>query len=112
MLADFEFERLEGGTLRLRRRKDASPGVAFTIQRPQGLVDLATAVFGRKMRIEFVEAGAGQSRNAAPATDDSRAAMEHPLVQEAMDLFDAHVVQVRRASPRPDSSGVPDTPED
>lgn len=112
MLADFEFERLEGGTLRLRRRKDASPGVAFTVQRPQGLEDLASTVFGRKMRIEFVESGAGQTRSAAPATDESRAAMEHPLVQEAMDLFDAHVVQVRRASPRPDPSGVSDTPED
>ena len=112
MLADFDFERLEGGTLCLRRRKDASPGAAFTVQRPQGLEELASAVFGRKMRIEFVESGAGQTRSAAPATDESRAAMEHPLVQEAMDLFDAHVVQVRRTSPRPDTNGGPDTPED
>lgn len=112
MLADFEFERLEGGTLRLRRRKDASPGVAFTMQRPQGLEDLASAAFGRRMRIEFVEAGTARTASAAPATDESRAAMEHPLVQEAMDLFDAHVVQVRRTSPRPDSSGVPETQED
>ena len=102
MLEDFDFERLEGGLLVLRRRDDASPGVAYVMQHPQGLEDLATAAFGRRMQVQFVQKDAAADRaDRAPVEDEARAAMEHPLVREAMELFDAHVVEVRRL---PDST--------
>ncbi|MEE2973562.1 MAG: AAA family ATPase, partial [Planctomycetota bacterium] len=107
MLEDFEFERLEGGLLVLRRRDDASPGVAYVMQHPQGLEDLASTAFGRRMKVEFVqnEPAAGR-QDRVPVEDEARAAMEHPLVREAMELFDAHVVEVRRL-PEPTPSNSP-----
>ncbi len=97
-LGDFEFERLEGGVLHLRRRSDASPGASFTMQRPQALEELASEAFGRRIRLVFVDRPNETGEVPVPATDEIREAQEDPLVQEAMELFDAHVVQVRRAS--------------
>ena len=97
-LGDFEFERLEGGVLHLRRRFDASPGASFTMQRPQALEELASEAFGRRIRLVFVDRPNATGEVPVPATDEVREAQENPLIQEAMELFDAHVVQVRRAS--------------
>ena len=108
MLEDFEFDRMEGGRLRLRKRADASPSAGWTMQKPQGLADLASSAFGRRIEIEFVE-------NAAPtkqASDEVAADVnDHPLVQEAMDLFGAHVVQVRRTEQPVKEGDSATTPE-
>jgi DNA polymerase-3 subunit gamma/tau len=101
MLDDFEFDRLEGGRLRLRRRVDASPSAGWTIQKPQGLADLASAAFGRRIEIEFV----AESQPMRASADNIAADVnDHPLVREAVDLFDAHVVQVRRTD-QPNADG-------
>ena len=97
-LGDFEFERLEGELLHLRLRSDASPGASFTMQRPQALEQLASEAFGRRIRIAFVDRPDESGQVPVPATDDVKEAQEDPTVQEAMELFDAHVVQVRRTS--------------
>ena len=101
MLDDFEFDRLEGGRLRLRRRVDASPSAGWTIQKPQGLADLASAAFGRRIEIEFV---AESTPIRASAENVAADVNDHPLVREAVDLFDAHVVQVRRTD-QPNADG-------
>jgi DNA polymerase-3 subunit gamma/tau len=92
MIADFEFDRLEGDRLRLRRRDDASPGADWTVSHPESLERLASDALGRRIRIEF--AGAASS-SAAPSPVVGDDVESHPLVAEAMELFDAHVVQVR-----------------
>lgn len=97
MLDDFEFDRLEGGRLRLRRRVDASPSAGWTIQKPQGLADLASSALGRTIEIEFVKESVPKH---AAATDIAADVNDHPLVREAVDLFDAHVVQVRKTEQR------------
>ena len=97
-LGDFEFERLEGELLHLRLRPDASPGASFTMQRPQALEELASEAFGRRTRIAFVDRPDDSGQVPVPATDEVKAAQEDPTVQQAMELFDAHVVQVRRMS--------------
>ena len=97
-LGDFQFERLEGEVLQLRLRPDASPGASFTMQRPQSLEELASEALGRRIRIVFVDRPDESGQVPVPATDEVKAAQEDPTVQEAMELFDAHVVQVRRTS--------------
>ncbi|MFB0985400.1 MAG: hypothetical protein QMB94_03820, partial [Phycisphaerales bacterium] len=97
MLDDFEFDRLEGGRLRLRRRIDASPSAGWTIQKPQGLADLASSALGRTIEIEFVKESVPKH---VAATDIAADVNDHPLVREAVDLFDAHVVQVRKTEQR------------
>lgn len=98
MLADFEFDRLEGDRLRLRRRDDASPGADWTVSHPDSLERLASDALGRRIRIEF--AGAESSTvSPAPVVDED--VESNPLVAEAMELFDAHVVQVRRIDGSP-----------
>ncbi|MDG2020350.1 MAG: DNA polymerase III subunit gamma/tau [Phycisphaerales bacterium] len=93
MLEDFEFDRMEGGRLRLRKRVDASPSAGWTMQKPQGLADLASSAFGRRIEIEFVETAEPTTQSSGEVAADVN---DHPLVREAVDLFGAHVVQVRR----------------
>ena len=92
MLADFEFDRLEGDRLRLRRREDASPGVDWTVSHPDSLERLASEALGRRIRVEFIGATSSDATPSPIVVDDVES---HPLVAEAMELFDAHVVQVR-----------------
>ena len=99
MLGDFGFERLEGGVLQLRAKPDASPGHAYTMKRPDALAELASRAFGRRIELRFTS-----PTTAAAAVEQSPETAEvadHPLVREAMELFDAHVVQVRPAAGRP-----------
>lgn len=98
MLDDFGFERLEGGVLHLRPRPDASPGHAYTMKRPEALESLATRAFGRRIQIRF--AATEHARAEVERTAEADAVSDHPLVREAMELFDAHVVQVRPAAGR------------
>jgi len=98
MLADFEFDRLEGDRLRLRRRDDASPGVDWTVSHPEPLVRMASEALGRRIRVEFVDVAASSS---APSPVVDQDVESHPLVADAMELFDAHVVQVRRIEGSP-----------
>lgn len=98
MLADFEFDRLEGGHLRLRRRDDASPGVDWTVSHPEPLERLASEALGRRIRVEFVNAAASSTAPSSVVDEDVES---HPLVVDAMELFDAHVVQVRRIEGSP-----------
>lgn len=98
MLADFEFDRLEGDHLRLRRRADASPGVDWTVSHPESMERLASDALGRRIRVEFVGATAS-STTRSPVVDED--VESHPLVVDAMELFDAHVVQVRRIEGSP-----------
>ena len=95
MLAEFTFERLEGGTLYLRSPEIASNAAEFVKRDPRSLEELASQAFGRKIRLSFVE-----QRVAAPAAPAAGAleVSEIPFVQDAMELFDAHVVQVNRLS--------------
>ena len=48
VLADFEFERLEGATLHVRVRDDASPAAAFTVEHPEVFEELASTAFERR----------------------------------------------------------------
>ncbi len=115
MLEDFDFERLEGGTLHLRTRLDASPGHAWVMKRPDALEALAARAFGRRMQVVFVttNGGGGAGESAASAMSAGSEVGDHPLVREAMDLFDAHVVQVRpAAATRPDAGIDPGTKEE
>lgn len=93
MLEDFEFDRMEGGRLRLCKRVDASPSAGWTMQKPQGLADLASSAFGRRIEIEFVETAEPTTQSSGEVAADVN---DHPLVREAVDLFGAHVVQVHR----------------
>jgi hypothetical protein len=103
MLEDFDFERLEGGTLHLRPRTDASPGHAWVMKRPEAIETLASRAFGRRMQVVFVGPSSRSASAASPVSAHAEVA-DHPLVREAMDLFDAHVVQVRPAATRVESS--------
>ena len=98
MLADFDFDRLEGDRLRLRRREDASPGVDWTVSHPESLERMASEALGRRIRVEFVGAVATEAASAPIVEADVES---HPLVVDAMELFDAHVVQVRRIDGSP-----------
>jgi hypothetical protein len=103
MLEDFDFERLEGGTLHLRPRPDASPGHAWVMKRPDAIEALASRAFGRRMQVVFV-GPALRSVSAEPSASAHAEVADHPLVREAIDLFDAHVVQVRPAATRVEST--------
>ncbi len=103
MLEDFDFERLEGGTLHLRPRTDASPGHAWVMKRPDAIEALASRAFGRRMQVVFVGRESRSRPSETPASVHAELA-DHPLVREAMDLFDAHVVQVRPAAARVEST--------
>jgi DNA polymerase-3 subunit gamma/tau len=103
MLEDFDFERLEGGTLHLRVRADASPGHAWVMKRPDAIEALASRAFGRRMQIVFA-GPASRSVSAESSASAHAEVADHPLVREAMDLFDAHVVQVRPAAGRGESA--------
>ena len=98
MLADFDFDRLEGDRLRLRRREDASPGVDWTVSHPESMERMASEALGRRIRVEFVGAVASEAASAPLVDADVES---HPLVVDAMELFDAHVVQVRRIDGSP-----------
>jgi DNA polymerase-3 subunit gamma/tau len=110
MLEDFDFERLEGGTLHLRVRADASPGHAWVMKRPDAIEALASRAFGRRMQIVFA-GPASRSVSAESSASAHAEVADHPLVREAMDLFDAHVVQVRPAAGRGESSEPTDPTE-
>ena len=75
------------------------------MQKPQGLADLASSAFGRRtIEIEFVEdVGAHQ----AGCGNGGRGGRERSSVwcREAVDLFGAHVVQVRRTEQPVNSGG-------
>ena len=111
MLADFEFDRLEGDHLRLRRREDASPGADWTVSHPASLEELASEALGRRIRVGFVGA---ETRGSAPSRVVEDDVESHPLVADAMELFDAHVVQVRRidGSPKVEEPAVKPEKED
>ncbi len=111
MLADFEFDRLEGDRLRLRRREDASPGVDWTVSHPDSLERLASEALGRRIRVEFIGATSSDATPSPIVVDDVES---HPLVAEAMELFDAHVVQVRtiEGSPKVEESDAKPDKED
>ena len=104
MLAEFTFERLEGGTLYLRSPEVPSNAAEFVKRDPRSLEELAGRAFGRKIRVSFVEQPA--SAPAAPAAEAVKIAT-HPLVQDAMELFDAHVVQVNRVTGTQGSTDEP-----
>ena len=110
MLEDFDFERLEGGTLHLRVRADASPGHAWVMKRPDAIEALASRAFGRRMQIVFA-GPASRSVSAESSASAHAEVADHPLVREAMDLFDAHVVQVRPAAGRGESAEPTDPTE-
>ena len=46
------------------------------------------------------------------ASEDRDGARDHPIVQEAMDLFDADVVQVRRTSKSAETESTNETTPD
>ena len=98
MLADFEFDRLEGNDLRLRRRDEASPGADWTVSHPESLERMASEALGRRIRVEFVGVAASEPASTPIVEHDVES---HPLVADAMELFDAHVVQVRRIDGSP-----------
>ena len=94
VLADFEFERLEGATLHVRVRDDASPAAAFTVEHPEVFEELASSAFERRMSVRFVDRPRRTTDRVIEAAEDRDGARDHPIVQEAMDLFDADIVQV------------------
>ena len=112
VLADFEFERLEGATLHVRVRDDASPAAAFTVEHPEVFEELASTAFERRMSVRFVDRPRRTTDRVIEAAEDRDGARDHPIVQEAMDLFDADIVQVRRTSKSAETESTNETTPD
>ena len=112
ILADFEFERLEGATLHVRVRDDASPAAAFTVEHPEVFEELASTAFERRMSVRFVDRPRRTTDRVIEAAEDRDGARDHPIVQEAMDLFDADIVQVRRTSKSAETESTNETTPD
>ena len=68
-------------------------------ERPDALAELASRAFGRRIELRF--ATPTTNATSVQQTPETAEVSDHPLVREAMELFDAHVVQVRPASGRP-----------
>ncbi len=61
------------------------------------LARLFREALGRPVRIEIAATAPESPAARAPTTSESdRAALEHPLVRKAMDLFDAGVLAIER----------------
>jgi hypothetical protein len=93
--------RLEGNELLLQIAPDFA---AFALMHVDELRDLAVKAAGRPLKLR-IEAGAPGEAQAAPAPVElkrqrlMREAEREPAVQEALDLFDGKVVDVREAKP-------------
>jgi hypothetical protein len=59
---------------------------------------MASEALGRRIRVEFVGVAASEPASTPIVEHDVES---HPLVADAMELFDAHVVQVRRIDGSP-----------
>jgi hypothetical protein len=60
------------------------------------------------MQVVFVGADTRPLPVESTAASANAEVADHPLIREAMDLFDAHVVQVRPATTRAESTERPD----
>jgi DNA polymerase-3 subunit gamma/tau len=94
--------RLDGNTLTLEIPPDF---VAFATMHADDYRDLAKKAAGRRLTVQ-IEAGEAAAEEAAePSEDEARQqrlreeAEKEPAVQEALDLFDGRVVDVREAKP-------------
>jgi DNA polymerase-3 subunit gamma/tau len=95
--------RLEGDTLLIEMAADF---VAFGTMHADEYRDIAKTAAGKSLRLKIVGVGtAAADEPAAPAPEDERRqrlreeAEKEPAVQEALDLFDGRVVDVRGAKP-------------
>jgi hypothetical protein len=94
---------LEGRLLRLRVRDEASGRARFLAQQGEQVAAIIERATARRLRVE-IEAGPGGDapRGAAPIPPDAvDAARRLPLVQRAMELFDAAIAAVDPVEPRP-----------
>jgi hypothetical protein len=97
---------LEGDTLAIEVPADF---VAFGTMHADEYRDLAKKAAGRRLQVRISAGGAlspdGPAASLAPPPDEERRqklreeAEKEPAVQEALDLFDGRVVDVREAKP-------------
>lgn len=92
-LEDLVFESFDGRTVRLSLDERGASRARFLTSQVDQLIDLVRTATGRSVRIEL-DTGV----NAAAASSDTNAAPEVrsiPVVQRAMELFDAVVIDVQ-----------------
>ncbi len=93
-----DFIGFDGGTLRVRLREDAVNIGRFLSGRPEVLEAIVERAAGRRVKVQ-IEAGDAP----AAANEPSGAAYDEvrrlPLVQQALDLFDARIIDVQDHSP-------------
>lgn len=100
-LASLQFERLEGQQLVLRLRNGSGSAGAWVRDHPESLAPLVLRALGPGISLQILDSPVVQ-REARPGLD--MGIRNNPVVKEAMDLFDASVVETRSAPEK--------TPED
>jgi DNA polymerase-3 subunit gamma/tau len=98
MLDTLQFEALSDTTLTVRVRPGSAAAAAWVRARPESLEALAQRAFGKRISIELLAETAAPEPTPIEVDDVIRM---HPVVQEAMDLFDATLVDAR---PPPEES--------
>lgn len=119
-IKSFTLRSLDNDLARLVVNPGARDMLKFvTAERREGLAKMLGAVIGRPLRVEIEAPSAADS--AADTTPQGNAdrgprvqdAVAIPLVREVMDLFDATIVEVRRAGePSPNTTPQPASPVD
>lgn len=102
-LASLQFERLEGQQLVLRLRNGSGSAGVWVRDHPESLAPLVLRALGPGISLEILESPVVQ-REARPGLDMS--IRNNPIVRDAMDLFDASVVETRSASENAPKSAV------
>lgn len=98
MLDTLQFEALSPTTLTVRVRPGAAAAAGWVRARPESLEALATRAFGTRISIELLAETTAAEPTPIEVDDSIRL---HPVVKEAMELFDATLVEAR--PPREDS---------
>ncbi|MHC5023432.1 MAG: DNA polymerase III subunit gamma/tau [Planctomycetota bacterium] len=92
------FQSFEGGTLRLAVGETGADLARFLASQTENLVDLVRRATGQTVRIELSALPGAMPRPSA-SDDDLQAARQLPRVREAMELFDAVIVDVQPEEP-------------
>ena len=89
------FTSFDGRTLHLAVDEEGAELSRFLAGQSDRIADLVRRATGRNVRVH-IEAAAGTPRSAAPAAEEAAVeARSLPDVAEAMDLFDAEIVDVQ-----------------
>lgn len=118
-IRSFTLQSLEQDVAKLEVRPGERDMLKFvTPERRTTLAQMLGRIVGRPVRVEIESPAAGSQMDRSAAADASRGpraqdAIALPLVREVMDLFDATIVDVRRAdeaNAAPSGPVLPPTP--